>query len=230
MTHPYRSEPFERDAIAGASHPCILCRARGALARVPLRTVVAGSVALVLLGFNGLFAFEAYYFARLAERMVVEASLPSSPPRRPPPHHRLPVAPFEPALVSMHTGGEPALLGDLGIKVSATEFILYRGTLERMLELQSHAPSPLRVSPEIDHGKTIGVCLLGVEPGTLLGLLGIRDGDCIERINDIDITSPAKVLDAYARLRAIDRAVVQVNRGGSRLELRVHIDDVDRAR
>ena len=60
----------------------------------------------------------------------------------------------------------------------------------------------------------VGVRLFGIRPDTLLGSIGLENGDRLETINGFKMSSPEKALEAYTRLRAADGLTLQVDRGG----------------
>ena len=80
-----------------------------------------------------------------------------------------------------------------------------------------------RIVPEQENGKVVGIRLFGVKPDTLLGTLGMENGDRLEKINGFDMTSPEKALEAYARLRTADHLTVSVNRRGQETNLDYNI-------
>jgi general secretion pathway protein C len=123
-------------------------------------------------------------------------------------------------------GGAPVVSGDIakGIqKVSATEFNIDRGVVDKILENQSELMRQARIVPEQENGKTVGIRLFGVRPDTLLGTLGMENGDRLQQINGFDMASPEKALEAYARLRMADHLTVQVNRRGQNMNLDYNI-------
>lgn len=131
-----------------------------------------------------------------------------------------------PAPTPQVKGGAPALAADLakGIqKVSATEFNIDRGVVDKILENQSELMRQARIVPEMENGKTVGIRLFGVRPDTLLGVLGMENGDRLQTINGFDMASPEKALEAYARLRTADKLTVQVNRRGQNMNLDYNI-------
>ena len=140
----------------------------------------------------------------------------------------IPVAkPVEAAPAAAPTkGGAPGLDPALakGIqKVSATEFNIDRGVVDKILENQSELMRQARIVPEQENGKVVGIRLFGVRPDTLLGVLGMENGDRLQTINGFDMASPEKALEAYARLRTADKLVVQVNRRGANMNLDYNI-------
>ena len=124
------------------------------------------------------------------------------------------------------TGGagalDPAIAKGIQ-KVSATEFNVDRGVVDKILENQADLMKQARIVPEQENGKMVGIRLFGVRPETLLGVLGMENGDRLQTINGFDMTSPEKALEAYARLRTADHLTVQVNRKGSNMNLDYNI-------
>jgi general secretion pathway protein C len=108
-------------------------------------------------------------------------------------------------------------------RVSATEFKIDRGVVDKILENQAELMRQARIVPEQENGKMVGIRLFGVRPDTLLGVLGMENGDRLQTINGFDMTSPEKALEAYARLRTADTLTVQVNRRGANTNLDYHI-------
>ena len=81
----------------------------------------------------------------------------------------------------------------------------------------------VRVVPEQRDGKLIGVRLFGIRPSSVLGSLGLRNGDRLESINGFAIASPEKALQAYAQLRNSSHLRVLLTRVGKPLELDLNI-------
>jgi general secretion pathway protein C len=108
-------------------------------------------------------------------------------------------------------------------KKSATEFDVDRGVVDKVLENQAELMRQARIVPETENGKVVGIRLFGVRPDTLLGVLGMENGDRLEKINGFDMTSPEKALEAYARLRTADHLTVSVNRKGQETNLDYNI-------
>ena len=80
-----------------------------------------------------------------------------------------------------------------------------------------------RIVPEQKDGKVVGVRLFGIRPKTMLGVLGMKNGDRLEQINGFDMGSPEKALEAYARLRTASSLKVKVTRRGKPVVLEYQI-------
>ena len=81
----------------------------------------------------------------------------------------------------------------------------------------------VRVVPEQRGGRLVGLRLFGIKPSSLLGTLGLKNGDRLESINGFEIADPAKALEAYARLRSAQRLQVRLDRSGRPLQLDLNI-------
>ncbi|HSO32753.1 MAG TPA: type II secretion system protein GspC [Labilithrix sp.] len=131
-------------------------------------------------------------------------------------------APAAPAPKGGAPGLDPALAKGIQ-RVSATEFNIDRGVVDKILENQSELMRQARIVPEQENGKVVGIRMFGIRPETLLGTLGMENGDRLQTINGFDMASPEKALEAYARLRTADKLVVQVNRKGQNMNLDYNI-------
>jgi general secretion pathway protein C len=108
-------------------------------------------------------------------------------------------------------------------KVGPNEYNIDRGVVDKILENQAELMRQARIVPETENGKVVGIRLYGVRPDTLLGVLGMENGDRLEKINGFDMASPEKALEAYARLRTADKLTVQLNRRGAETNLDFNI-------
>lgn len=157
---------------------------------------------------NGVTLCQAEMF-RSANQPVASAA-PAAP---------APIAPAAPG----GPGAVPPEIAKGIVRVSANEFNVDRGVVDRILENQSDLMRQARIVPEQENGKVVGIRLFGVRPDTLLGALGMENGDRLQTINGFDMASPEKALEAYARLRTADHLTVQVNRRGQNTNLDFNI-------
>ncbi len=115
-------------------------------------------------------------------------------------------------------GGPSAVPADIASKIqkiSDTEFNIDRSVVDKILENQAELMKSARIVPETKDGKVLGIRLFGIRPDTLLGTLGLQNGDRLEAINGFNMGSPEKALEAYARLRTASNLNVNVNRRGN---------------
>jgi general secretion pathway protein C len=131
-----------------------------------------------------------------------------------------------PPPVASVTGGASGVSDDIknGIrKVGPNEYNIDRGVVDKILENQADLMRQARIVPEKEGDKIVGIRMFGVRPDTLLGTLGMENGDRLEQINGFDMASPEKALEAYARLRTADHLTVSVNRRGQEMNLDFNI-------
>jgi general secretion pathway protein C len=114
--------------------------------------------------------------------------------------------------------GAPAVPPEIASKIqkiSDTEFHVDHAVIDNILEHQAELMKSARIVPEQKDGKVLGIRLFGIRPDTLLGTLGIQNGDRLESINGFNMGSPEKALEAYARLRTASSLNVKVSRKGA---------------
>lgn len=104
-------------------------------------------------------------------------------------------------------------------KISDTEFHVDRSVVDKILENQADLMRSARIVPEQKDGKVVGVRMFGIRPDTLLGTLGLQNGDRLETINGFNMASPEKALEAYARLRTAGNLNVKVTRKGAPMSI-----------
>ena len=92
------------------------------------------------------------------------------------------------------------------------------GILERSLLRQ------VRVVPERKGSSVVGIRLFGIRPDSLLGILGLENGDRLESINGFSLGTPEQALAAYAHLRTANRLAVSIERHGKPLTVAYRID------
>jgi general secretion pathway protein C len=134
----------------------------------------------------------------------------------PPPAPAQAAAPVEAAPVAAAEGDrgmDPELKKKIK-KISETDFEIDRSAVDKILDNQADLMKSARIVPEQKDGKIVGVRMFGIRPETLLGQLGMTNGDRLETINGFDMGSPEKALEAYARLRTAGNLTVTVNRRG----------------
>ena len=111
-------------------------------------------------------------------------------------------------------GLDPAELESGISRVSDGEFSIQRSLVDRLLQNQAAVMRMARVIPHEEGGRVVGVKLYGIRRSSLLGRLGIQNGDMLRTINGYDMSSPDSALEAYARLRSAERITLNLNRRG----------------
>ncbi len=71
-----------------------------------------------------------------------------------------------------------------------------------------------RMIPEINNGKTVGFKLVAIDKGSLLEQIGLRVGDLIVEINQIELDSPEKALQIFQQVREANDITLGLMRDG----------------
>lgn len=99
-------------------------------------------------------------------------------------------------------------------QISETSYAVNRSLVDRLLANQAELMRTARVIPHEVDGRVVGVKVYGIRRSSVLGRLGIQNGDMLRTINGFDLTEPDSVLEAYTRLRSADRLSLSVERRG----------------
>jgi general secretion pathway protein C len=108
-------------------------------------------------------------------------------------------------------------------KVSDTQFTVQRSFVDNLLMNQAEIMRSARVVPHEENGQVVGVKLYGIRRNSLLGKLGMQNGDLLKTINGFDMASPDSALEAYAKLRSAGNISVAVTRRGQPVGLEYQI-------
>ena len=107
---------------------------------------------------------------------------------------------------------------------SDTQFSVSRSLVDQVLENQGQLMRTARVIPHEENGRVVGVKLYGIRRSSLLGRLGVQNGDMLRTINGYSLTSPDSALEAYTRLRSADHLTLSVVRRGQAMTLDYSIE------
>ncbi len=98
---------------------------------------------------------------------------------------------------------------------SDSNFTIQRGLVDQILQNQAELMRTARIIPHEENGRVVGVKMYGIRRNSLLGRLGVQNGDMLRTINGYDMSSPDSALEAYARLRTADHLTLSIVRRGS---------------
>jgi general secretion pathway protein C len=143
---------------------------------------------------------------------------------------RAPAPPTRPARAASKPG-DPRNAGlseeelDDGIeKITDTKFNIQRSLVDKALANQGSLMKTARVIPHEEDGRVVGVKLYGIRRNSLLGRLGVRNGDMLRTINGFAMASPDTALEAYSRLRTADKLTLAVKRQNKELTIEYNIE------
>ena len=103
-------------------------------------------------------------------------------------------------------------------RIGEHEFEVERSAVDALIANPAELMK-VRVTPDKDGDRVLGLKLQGIKPGSLLGSLGIENGDRLTGINGFEMNDPAKMLEAYSKLLHADRVTASVVRNGKPVNL-----------
>ena len=103
--------------------------------------------------------------------------------------------------------------------MSETKFTVQKTFVDKILQNQAAIMSSARIVPHEENGQVVGVKMYGIRRNSLLGKLGMQNGDLLRTINGFEMSSPDTALEAYARLRSASNLSVAVVRRGQAMNL-----------
>jgi general secretion pathway protein C len=110
-------------------------------------------------------------------------------------------------------------------RISDTEYQVDRSLVTSLMSNQAELMRMARVIPHEENGEVVGVKLYGIRRSSLLGRLGIRNGDMLRSINGFDMTSPDTALQAYAQLPSTSEVTVSLQRRGQDMSIKFNLQD-----
>lgn len=116
----------------------------------------------------------------------------------------------------------PGPLAHLGARIEKRgkdDFVLDRSVIEEMVEQQGSLAALVRAQPDFEGGRTVGLSLKHVRPGSVLETLGLKSGDRLRSVAGVELTSVESGLTALARLRANPRFALEIVRDGKPAQL-----------
>lgn len=125
---------------------------------------------------------------------------------------------FMPSVASPQASGAATPSGTMpGTAVSQTgagSFVIDQKALNATLDNIGQAMTDARLLPSMKDGKVEGFRVSEVKPVGVFGMVGIRNGDVLLRINDFAIDSPEKAIQSLAALKGQTRLKLDLVRDG----------------
>lgn len=102
---------------------------------------------------------------------------------------------------------------------------LNRQEFDAVLPDYTHLISEIRMRPRFDGGRPKGFVIYNIAPQSLLGRMGLKDGDLIVGVNDTSFSTTQPVVEFYETLKAGGTASFKVERDGHIRELYIEFTD-----
>lgn len=104
--------------------------------------------------------------------------------------------------------------GALASQVGAGSYVIDQRALSAALDNPGQAMTDARLLPNSKDGKVEGFNVSEVKPAGLFGMIGLKNGDTLLKINDFAIDSPDKAMQSFVSLKGQSRIKLDLVRDG----------------
>lgn len=102
----------------------------------------------------------------------------------------------------------------LATQVGSGNYVIDQRALNAALDNIGQAMTDARLLPSMKDGKVEGFKASEVKPQGIFGMIGMKNGDILLRINDFQIDSPEKAIQSFATLKGQSRIKLDMIRDG----------------
>lgn len=111
--------------------------------------------------------------------------------------------------------GQPQAAAQPGVAATgAGGFVIDQRALNAALDNIGQAMTDARLIPSAKDGKVEGFKASEVKPNGVFAMVGIKNGDVLQRLNDFPIDSPDKALQSFIALKGQNRIKLDIIRDG----------------
>lgn len=107
--------------------------------------------------------------------------------------------------------GKPGVLAS---QVGAGTFVVDQRVLNAALDNIGQAMTDARLLPSLKDGKVEGFKVSEVKPAGVFGMVGVKNGDVLLRMNDFPIDSPEKAIQSFVSLKGQSKIRLDLIRDG----------------
>jgi general secretion pathway protein C len=104
--------------------------------------------------------------------------------------------------------------GSAVAQTGAGSFVIDQKALNATLDNIGQAMTDARLLPSMKEGKVEGFKISEVKPAGVFGMIGVKNGDVLLRLNDFAIDSPEKAIQSLAALKGQTRLKLDLIRDG----------------
>lgn len=119
--------------------------------------------------------------------------------------------------------GLNALTNSISAQTGATERLIDKRLFDNVFNDMSKVLGDARLQPYSEGGRVKGFSVKDIKPDGVFGLIGLKDGDVLLRINDFEINSLEKGMQLLGGLKGETKLALDVVRDGKPLRLSFRI-------
>ncbi len=123
----------------------------------------------------------------------------------------------------LHTNISSASQSQFVKKINERQYLLDQRKLQQALNNPKQILTDARPLPNIQKGKQDGFRISEVRPGGLYESLGLRNGDILLRVNELEISNPEVAMQAMFALKGMNMVNLDIIRSGSKMTMSYQI-------
>jgi general secretion pathway protein C len=100
-------------------------------------------------------------------------------------------------------------------KLSESEYVIDRAEVENALGDYNQIMTQVNIGPNIEDGKPDGLRLFHVKPDSFWAKAGMKTGDVIRRVNDLELSTVDNALKAFDTMRKEKEVLMEISRAGA---------------
>jgi len=108
-------------------------------------------------------------------------------------------------------------------KIDENTFSLDEATVTELTGNINQFMTQVRIIPYFEENKSAGYRLAALRPGSAFAQLGFKGGDVIQRVNDVELTTPEKMYTIFQNLKDEKHVTVDILRQGQKSTLTYEI-------
>ena len=127
------------------------------------------------------------------------------------------LTPMTPPAASSASQAAPGVANTVSTGVTSTgagSYVIDQRALNAALDNPAQAMSDARLLPSQKDGKVEGFRASEVKPNGVFAMIGIKNGDVLQRLNDFPMDSPDKALQSFIALKGQNRLKLDIIRDG----------------
>ncbi|HEY4743802.1 MAG TPA: type II secretion system protein GspC [Desulfuromonadaceae bacterium] len=124
------------------------------------------------------------------------------------------LTPMAPPPAAGSGSAQPATANAAVASTGAGSFVIDQRALNAALDNPAQAMSDARLLPSQKDGKVEGFRASEVKPSGLFAMIGIKNGDVLQRLNDFPLDSPDKALQSFIALKGQSKLKLDLIRDG----------------
>lgn len=137
---------------------------------------------------------------------------------------RAPAQPAPPAAgVAAPGSADRAVPGIRVSQIGENTYSLDEASVTQLTENINQYMTQVRIIPYFEGNRSAGYRVASIRPGSAFEQLGFRTGDVIQRVNDVELSSPEKMYTIFQNLKDEKRVNVNVIRQGQKTTITYEI-------